>query len=98
MERPATEPRPAADQHDAALTLALGLLAAVRRFEGYASRTSRAGATPLAEGDPIVLAALGAVSLGRTLTRWLEEAAGPQEVPHVNRAAGSSRTPRELFR
>ena len=98
MEMPATEPRPAADQHDAALTLALGLLSAVRRFEGSASRASRSGATALAADDPVVLSALGAVSVGRTLTRWLEEAAKPREVPRVDLPAGASPTPRELFR
>jgi hypothetical protein len=77
MDAPATEPRPAADRHDVVLALALGALAAAQRFERAVSVRS-ADDDALGPDDPVVLAALGAIALGRTLRHWLESAADPR--------------------
>ena len=90
--RTATEPRLAADRHDAALTLAIGLVAAANRFEDLLHPTIGRNEAPLRDDDPVVMAALGAVALAGRLRRWLEEAASanvqeaemptPARLPH----------------
>jgi hypothetical protein len=95
-EIPANDPRLASDQYDAVLGLALGSLAVARRFEGYVSCESRA--QPLGADDPLVLAALGAISLSRSLTRWLEEAAELRERAHVDGSTVSSQEGQDLLR
>jgi hypothetical protein len=85
METPATEPLADADRHDAVLASALGLLSLAQRFEACAARASTSG-SQLDADNAIVLAALGAISLGRSLKRWLEEAS---ELPADIRAVMS---------
>ena len=97
-ETPATEPRLASDQHDAALALALGALSVVRSVDACMNRVSAHGSPPLDAGDPVVLAALGAISFGRSLTRWLEEAAQPQQRQHADAPTLSLPGMRELLR
>ena len=69
--RMATELMLASDQRDTLLALVLGSLSAERRFEELVSRTVAMG-QPLDADDPVVLTALGLISLGRTLQRWLD--------------------------
>ena len=92
MDAPATEPRLASDVHDTVLHLALGALASLRRFEGLAS-VQHPG-DPLAADDPVVLASLGLLACGRSLRRWLAEAA--QDGPPSEAAADHG--PHELLR
>jgi len=94
---PATEPRAGSDQHDAALALALGALAVARQVELCVARPSPPGSPPLAADDALVVAALGAISIGRSLRRWLNEAAAAHEGPHVA-APAPVPTSRELLR
>jgi hypothetical protein len=99
VDRPATEPQLVADRHDEVLALALGSLSVTQRFENMVSRAATPGRRPLGIDDPLVLAALGLVSLGRSLGRWLEEAAEPERP----RGAGASSaeappTPQNLLR
>ena len=98
METPATEPRVACDEHDAVLALALGSLAVARGFEACVIRPALPGSQPLEADDPIVLAALGAISLGRSLTRWLEEAAQRQHPRRLDPPTRPAPTSRELLR
>ena len=98
MEKPATEPRPASDEHDPVLALALGSLAVARTFEACVTRSSIPGSPRLADNDPIVLAALGAISLGRSLTRWVEEAAQVRHPRRLDPVTSPTPTPRELLR
>jgi hypothetical protein len=95
VDKPATEPRLDAHQHDALLVLALGSLSLAQRFESLVNHTSAQG-TPLDRHDPVVLAALGVVSLGRSLRRWLDEASPVREAPVA--ASPSVATPWELLR
>jgi hypothetical protein len=96
MDCPATEPRLSADKHDPVLALALGALSAICRFEdAVGARSSEAALDP---DDPIVVASLGVVSLGRTLRRWLEEAAEPHGTAARPEPVEPSVSPRELLR
>jgi hypothetical protein len=96
-DAPATEPRAASDHHDAVLALVLGSLRLARHFEASVARAS-AGSPPLATDDPMVVAALGAISLGRSLERWLEAAAEPEPCPHADRTTAALPPPRDLLR
>lgn len=78
MKTPATEPRLACDRHDTVLALALGALALAQRVEEAVRRASTPGSPALEADDPIVLATLGVLSLGRSSRRWLMEAAEPR--------------------
>lgn len=98
MKNPATEPRLAADHHDGLLAVALGALSAAQWFEELAARPSAPGAPPLSADDPIVFAALGAVSLSRSLRRWLEEASTNVTSSSDPSAGGSAPTPGDLLR
>jgi hypothetical protein len=95
VDAPATEPRLALDQHDVVLALGLGALAMARRFEDAVSAPAATGT--LEADDPVVLASLGAIALGRALRRWLEEsaeAAPPSSPP----PSGDRLSPRDLLR
>ena len=77
MGSPVFEPRLQSDQHDTVLLLALGALSLAHTFERSVERRAAADAKPLNVDDPVVVAALGAIGLGRSLQRWLAEATGP---------------------
>jgi hypothetical protein len=96
-DAPATEPRVASDQHDAVLALVLGSLRLAHRFEACVGRAS-AGGPSLAADDPMVVAALGAISLGRSLERWLEAAAESEPCPHADATTAAMPPPRDLLR
>ena len=98
METKVSDPQLTFDQHDTVLALALGALSASRRFDAYVARASAPGSRPLGADDPLVLAALGAISLGRSLSRWLEEAAEPRRAAHVDVPTTPRPAPRELLR
>ena len=96
MDNPATEPRLDSHQHDTLLVLALGSLSVAQRFEALVGRTS--GQTPPLDGDdPVVLAALGALSLSRSLRRWLEEASPVREMAVADQPTDAVSS-RELLR
>lgn len=78
MERNSvSEVRSAFDKHDVLLALLLGALSSFKRFEDAVSRPDPEGNSSMDYGHPLVVAALGAISFGRTLERWLEEATEP---------------------
>jgi hypothetical protein len=97
MDAPASEPRLASDRHDAALALGLGALSAAQRFERAVSPQA-AGADVLAADDPVVLAALGAIGLGRILRHWLESAAAPRPASPEPPGSKAPLVSRELLR
>jgi len=72
MSNPASDPRLAADRHDAFLVAMLGAVSALQRLERACVAPGPGGTLPA--DDPVVLATLGALSLGRSLRRWLAEA------------------------
>jgi len=76
MAAPATEPVLASERNDAALALALGGLSAIERLE-RAVAPARSDGLALDADDPVVLASLGALALGRILARWLAHASAP---------------------
>jgi hypothetical protein len=98
VNTPATEPRLVSDHHDAVLALALGSLSLVRRFEELVSRATTPEVQPLDRDDTVVLAALGVVSLGRSLRRWLEEAAVPTQPSTPSPSSAHRPERRELLR
>lgn len=98
MDTTATEPRLNSDRHDAVLALALGSLSFAQRFEEMISQVATTAVRPLDVDDPIVLAALGVVSLGRSLRRWVEEAAEPVRQPAPSASSVPVPSPRELLR
>ena len=89
-DTPASEPRLSPDRHDVVLALALGALASADHFE-RAVQASSAATPALEPDDPVVLASLGVIALGRTLRRWLDNADTP--LP----AAGGAAQPDEGF-
>jgi hypothetical protein len=88
----------ASDHHDAVLALALGSLSFGQCFETLISRATASAVPPLDLDDPLVLAALGVVSLARSLRRWLEEAAAPTRPPQPSASSTPLAAPRELLR
>ena len=74
MAETTTEPRLVSENLDAVLALALGALSMANGLEA-ALRPQSTDGEALQPDDPVVLAALGAIALGRTLRRWLEESA-----------------------
>jgi hypothetical protein len=98
VEMPATEPALAFDERDAVLALALGSLSFVQRLEEQVRVATADAVRPHEVDDPVVLAALGAISAGRTLKRWLAEAreAG-SEIDDVS-PSGSLMLPRDVLR
>jgi hypothetical protein len=97
MDAPASEPRLASARHDVVLVLAMGALAAARRFERAVS-TPRSSGQDLSADDPVVLASLGAIALGRTLERWLAAAAAPCGEATPTRRRDAPISLRELWR
>lgn len=79
MPSPLTDLRPASDRHDAVLALVLGAFSFSRRIEAALLRPSSGNGRPMDPQHPLVLAALGIVSVSRTLDRWMEEASIPPE-------------------
>jgi hypothetical protein len=63
------------DENNQLVPLALGLRSVLNRFERLVERersSAEAAASPSEGEDALVLAALGVLSLNRTLGRWLE--------------------------
>jgi hypothetical protein len=98
MDSVATEPRLATDQHDAVLLLALGSLSLFQHFEQLIRPAADPAVRPLEVDDPLVLAALGVVSTGRSLRRWLEEAAPPAAAPDRSVPSIHPATPSDILR
>jgi len=79
-----------AEEENPLVPLALGAIATLDALERAVSRADDAiaaehaphGAT-LASDDPLVLATLGLLGLGRTLRGWLATAAGATSEPHA---------------
>jgi hypothetical protein len=88
VNRPATEPCLGADRHDAVLALALGALALSRSAEEALRRQAPAGSDGGTPEEPLVLAALGVISIGRSLARWLEEVADASPQPNADSRPG----------
>jgi hypothetical protein len=98
MNQSPIEPALAADRHDAVLALALGALSYAQRFEELVAAAAAPAAAPLDLDDDAVLAALGLISLGRSLRRWLEDAAEPSLAPGPKVSCAGRLTLRELTR
>lgn len=96
--RPATEPRLAAERHDAVPTLALGALSALRSAEKALRRPPPAGSEPHPTNEPLLLAALGIIAIGRSLARWLDEVAPPPSSPDRDVAPRVALKMRDLLR
>lgn len=97
MTASATEPRLDTALHDPVLALALGGLSVSRQFAALVSAPAP-GLPPLARDDALVLAALGIISLGRSLHRWLEEASEPVEPRAVSPSADEAPHTGDLLR
>jgi len=74
MPNPLTDLPSSADSHDAVLPLLLGAFSVSRRVEAALLQASLENTDPMNPEHPLVLVALGMVSLNRTLSRWMEEA------------------------
>jgi hypothetical protein len=98
VDTPATEPRFTSDRHDTVLALALGSLSFEQRFEEMVRRATSPVAQALDIDDPVVLAALGVVSVGRSLRRWLEHAAASAAPAKPDGTSAHAPVARDLLR
>jgi hypothetical protein len=97
-QTPINEVRPAFDRHHSLLVLLLGALSFSSQIEEFLCRPSVDGVDPMDPEHPLVIAALGSISLGRTIRRWAEEAASPAVECEQKKAPVTTDSLREFLR
>ena len=95
------EPIRDVDDSNPLVPLALGLLSALGRFEALVERPGPPEIEErkvTAEEDPLLLVALGLLSVNRTLSRWLDVVCPGDERVEATQPAASRARPRDLLR